>query len=194
MPRRFGSTLPSNDQSRRALQDRQLGRLARSGRETGPNAGHDPGSPRHAEARHSQGNPQAGGDFRGRVLRGLLKTFAEQRQQVEKHRVAHAIRTDQRAQAVEGEGISSQIRPSSTRPAFFLFVPPHCLKKKATPARRHWSRMSVTHAGSMGRAPGPDSPPRMSQSIPRNSEHASAGAGDFKREGNAVRRVGRDVT
>lgn len=34
-------------------------------------------------------------------------------------------------------GISSQIRPSSVRPALFLFEPPHCLKKKATPASKH---------------------------------------------------------
>src|SRR5215813_10869421 len=25
-------------------------------------------------------------------------------------------------------GISSHVRPSSTRPAYFLFLPPHCLK------------------------------------------------------------------
>jgi len=31
-------------------------------------------------------------------------------------------------------GISSQVRPSSSRPFFFLLNPPHCLKKKATPA------------------------------------------------------------
>jgi hypothetical protein len=34
-------------------------------------------------------------------------------------------------------GSSSQCRPSSARPVFFLFAPPHCLKKNATPARAH---------------------------------------------------------
>ena len=36
-------------------------------------------------------------------------------------------------------GISSQVRPSSSLPLFFLLVPPHCLKKKATPAFSHCS-------------------------------------------------------
>ena len=34
-------------------------------------------------------------------------------------------------------GISSQVRPSSLRPLFFFWTPPHCLKKKGTPAFRH---------------------------------------------------------
>src|SRR5208283_4343781 len=63
-------------------------------------------------------------------------------------------------------GISSHVLPSSSRPAFFFLVPPHCLKKKGRPASRHWSRISNTQAGSMGRAPGPDSPPTITQSIP----------------------------
>ena len=29
-------------------------------------------------------------------------------------------------------GIWFHVRPSSTRPAFFLFLPPHCLKKNGT--------------------------------------------------------------
>jgi hypothetical protein len=29
-------------------------------------------------------------------------------------------------------GMASHVRPSSDRPFFFLFTPPHCLKKKAT--------------------------------------------------------------
>src|SRR6202011_816758 len=37
-------------------------------------------------------------------------------------------------------GNSSQVRPSRTRPPAFGVRPPHCLKKKATPAARHWSR------------------------------------------------------
>ena len=35
----------------------------------------------------------------------------------------------------ESRGNWSQVRPSSSRPAFFLFFPPHCLKKKGTRAR-----------------------------------------------------------
>src|SRR3954451_14738330 len=62
-------------------------------------------------------------------------------------------------------GIVSYVRPSRRRPAFFLFLPPHCLKKNATPAQTHWSRMSVTHAGAIGRARWPDSPPTMTQSM-----------------------------
>ena len=34
-------------------------------------------------------------------------------------------------------GISSQVFPSRSRPVFFLFVPPHCLKKNATLASEH---------------------------------------------------------
>src|SRR3990172_6544026 len=34
-------------------------------------------------------------------------------------------------------GISSHTSPSRTRPACFLFLPPHCLKKKGTFALRH---------------------------------------------------------
>lgn len=62
-------------------------------------------------------------------------------------------------------GISSQILPSSTLPVFFLFKPPHCLKKKGILFIVHCSLMSSTHFSSIGRAPGPDSPPTMAQSI-----------------------------
>lgn len=34
-------------------------------------------------------------------------------------------------------GSSSHVRPSSSRPAFFLSTPPHCLKKNGTPAATH---------------------------------------------------------
>jgi hypothetical protein len=34
-------------------------------------------------------------------------------------------------------GISSQVCPFKRRPARFLLTPPHCLKKKATPAFLH---------------------------------------------------------
>jgi hypothetical protein len=43
-------------------------------------------------------------------------------------------------------GISSQVRPSRMRPAFFLFTPPHYLKKNGTLAARHWSRRSLPAA------------------------------------------------
>ena len=74
-------------------------------------------------------------------------------------------------------GISSHIRPSSLRPDLFLFVPPHCLKKKATPASKHWSLISVTHSFFIGLAPGPDSPPTIIQSMPARS---SSGIGPSK--------------
>src|SRR5262249_24574790 len=55
-------------------------------------------------------------------------------------------------------GNSSYVWPSSVRPAAFLFLPPHCLKKKGTPCSRHRSRMDRTQACSIGLAPGPLSP------------------------------------
>jgi hypothetical protein len=54
------------------------------------------------------------------------------------------------------------------RPSFWFF-PPHCLKKNGTRARRHCSRMSTTHDGFIGRGLRPDSPPTMTQSMPRMS-------------------------
>ena len=66
-------------------------------------------------------------------------------------------------------GIWFHVLPSSVRPFFFLLTPPHCLKKNGTPAARHWSRMSVAHSACMGLAPGPDSPPTMTQSMPSKS-------------------------
>ena len=54
-------------------------------------------------------------------------------------------------QARVGTGISSQSRPSSSRPLLFGVRPPHCLKKNATPCSRHSSRSSRTHVGSSGR-------------------------------------------
>src|ERR1700731_408107 len=59
--------------------------------------------------------------------------------------------------------------PSRRRPPLFGERPPHCLKKKATPAARHWSRISQTHSGRIGRAPGPLSPPTITQLISRKS-------------------------
>src|SRR6185437_7154266 len=50
-------------------------------------------------------------------------------------------------------GISSYVRPASLRPVLLFLTPPHCLKKKRTPARSHWSRIEVTHDSDIGRAP-----------------------------------------
>ena len=66
-------------------------------------------------------------------------------------------------------GTASQVRPSNNRPAFFLLTPPHCLKKKGTLAVSHCLLISFTHAFCMGLAPGPDSPPTITQPIPVRS-------------------------
>ena len=63
-------------------------------------------------------------------------------------------------------GIWFQILPSNNRPAAFLFLPPHCLKKKATLARRQASRIEVAHSAFIGRAFGPDSPPTIIHLMP----------------------------
>ena len=67
-------------------------------------------------------------------------------------------------------GNSFHSRPSSSRPPAFGWGPPHCLKKKATPCSPHWSRISRTQSGCIGRARGPLSPPTITQSMhPRSS-------------------------
>lgn len=48
-------------------------------------------------------------------------------------------------------GISSHVRPSSSRPPDFGRMPPHCLKKNATPSAVQRSRRSRTHSASIGR-------------------------------------------
>ena len=45
-------------------------------------------------------------------------------------------------------GNSSQVRPSKSRPDFFLLVPPHCLKWNATLLRMHWSLIERIHLSS----------------------------------------------
>jgi hypothetical protein len=70
-------------------------------------------------------------------------------------------------------GVSFQVRVSRTRPARDLNTPPHCLKKKGTRARAQRSRISRTQAESIGRAPGPDSPPTITQSMPLRSSFLS---------------------
>jgi len=52
-------------------------------------------------------------------------------------------------------GMSSWVLPSSSRPVFDSWTPPHCLKKNDAPAASHWSRMLSTHPRFIGRAPGP---------------------------------------
>ena len=44
--------------------------------------------------------------------------------------------------------------------------PPHCLKKKGIPWRRHCLRMETTHLRSIGRAPIPLSPPTITHLMP----------------------------
>jgi hypothetical protein len=84
---------------------------------------------------------------------------------------------DSRSKAVSGSGLpapaevgrSSQVRPWRRRPLFLLFTPPHCLKKKGTPAATHSSWILWTHAARIGLAPGPDSPPTITQLTPVRS-------------------------
>ena len=48
-------------------------------------------------------------------------------------------------------------------------LPPHCLKKNGTSCWTQVSRMSLAQSASIGLAPGPDSPPVITQSIPFTS-------------------------
>ena len=66
-------------------------------------------------------------------------------------------------------GNSSYILPWSIRPAHAFLMPPHCLKENGILAARHCLRMDTTHSFSIGRAPGPLSPPTITQDIPLNS-------------------------
>jgi hypothetical protein len=50
-------------------------------------------------------------------------------------------------------GISSQVRPSRTRPVRDLSTPPHCLKKNGTPVDTQRSRISRTHSESRAAFP-----------------------------------------
>ena len=67
------------------------------------------------------------------------------------------------------DGLSSHVLPISKRPFFFLFTPPHCLKKNLTSCALLCCSKSSTHVSSIGLALGPDSPPTMSQLIPDKS-------------------------
>src|SRR5207302_10399041 len=59
--------------------------------------------------------------------------------------------------------------PSSDRQPDFGRRPPHCLKKNATLWISHCLRISRTHCGRISLAPGPLSPPTITQSIPLSS-------------------------
>src|SRR3989338_8410400 len=63
-------------------------------------------------------------------------------------------------------GISLYVFPLIFLPFFFLLVPPHCLKKKATSAFLHWALISITHSFFIGLGDLPLSPPTITQSIP----------------------------
>ena len=67
------------------------------------------------------------------------------------------------------------------RPVFFLFTPPHCLKKNATPACGTGRGYRHPLRGAIGRAPGPDSPPTIAQSMPA-SQSAQGAEKRFQRE------------
>jgi hypothetical protein len=73
-----------------------------------------------------------------------------------------------------------------SHPACFLRTPPHCLKKNGTLARAHCCWISMTHSCANGRAPGPDSPPTITQSICRKSS-AGSGPRSGSRERNLIR-------
>src|SRR5216684_5383660 len=60
----------------------------------------------------------------------------------------------------------SYVLPFNLRPATFFRTPPHCLKKKGTDAFLHCDLTDSTHLRSMGRAPGPLSPPTITQCSP----------------------------
>lgn len=82
----------------------------------------------------------------------------------------------------------SWVRPSSSRPVSFFRTPPHCLKKKGTPESAHWSRIEATHSGFMSRAPGPLSPPTITQSmLLRSSVPRSSSSGSIERKRTAAR-------
>ena len=58
------------------------------------------------------------------------------------------------------------MRLSSILPACFLRTPPHCLKKKGMFLLLHSERIPFTQFSDMGREPGPDSPPTITQCSP----------------------------
>ena len=88
---------------------------------------------------------------------GKLKVLSERARKGDLSR-----RNEDALYPVAARGISSKMRPSSSRPPALAVRPPHCLKKNATPpACRHASRNSRTQRTSTGRECAPDSPPAM---------------------------------
>ena len=87
--------------------------------------------------------------------------------------------------AAFGSGVWSHVLPSSVRPVFFLNTPPHCLKKNGVRDCTQLSRISRTQSGCIGLAPGPDSPPAMTQSIPVKST-SGKGSNSGSRDRNFV--------
>jgi hypothetical protein len=72
------------------------------------------------------------------AIRGILapsQNELEQKGRPQFHQPGRAPLFDQRW--TPAVGISSHVRPLRRRPLFFLFVPPHCLKKKGTPVCWH---------------------------------------------------------
>ena len=84
--------------------------------------------------------------------------------------------------------MSSQVRPSSSRPRAFAVRPPHCLKKNGTFSAVQRSRMSLSQPGSGSLQPGPDSPPAITHPMParsRPSSGPSSGSQDKNRSAAA---------
>src|SRR6202040_967450 len=79
---------------------------------------------------------------------------------------ARASNSCWRGEAGNAAGNWFHSSPSSNRPPDLGERPPHCLKKNATLALRHWLRTSIAQWVCMGRARGPLSPPTMTQSMP----------------------------
>src|ERR1035438_3032207 len=64
-----------------------------------------------------------------------------------------------------GVGIASHVFPNKTLPNNFFRTPPHCLKKNGVLNFSQSFFIFNTHSSFIGRAPGPDSPPTITQSI-----------------------------
>ena len=75
-------------------------------------------------------------------------------------------------------------------PQLFFRTPPHCLKKNATRAALHCSRIESTQSSFIGRAPGPLSPPTMTHEIPSSGRMPmSSNSGSTERK-RTLRRCG----
>jgi hypothetical protein len=67
--------------------------------------------------------------YKGRSRNFILYIFA-----TNNHKIIRKYKFYAAIFCAFSSGISSHVLPSSNRPVFFLFTPPHCLKKNATPA------------------------------------------------------------